>query len=913
MSQRAPLHSLLKRQLRKHELNPSELQQPWSTFLAVVNEAYHQFDEDREMLEKSLDLTSHELVERNRQLRQDIQRREEIEEELEQRVRQRTEELRRSNEKLQQEIERRKQIEESLEDREHWMRGIFTSLDEAVLVYNQQHELVNMNPAAEAMFGWRFDEVEGSDCGKLHISENAHHAYQQRAMAAFEKGQSLREELQVRRRNGNVFPAEHLLSVLADEDGAMLGAVAVYRDITDRKTEERIREVVSSISEAALEAISLEQLIGVIHKQLLTLLEAKNFYVALYDEASGTYSIPYDRDEGGDELEEQTGLQLKGSLTDWVRRSGKPLLTTNREVEALRKKGEIDPPGAEASSWLGVPLRSTSGTIGVVATQSYDDAVRFDDHHLELFSRVSEYISRVIERHQSDAALKASEERNRALLNAIPDSMFLLDGQGVFLDFHTPTPEKLAASPGEFIGKGVREILGSELGDRTMRAIEEASALERPYEYEYSLEIAGEQRYFDARMVASGQDEYLAIVRDITAHKHADEERRNLEAQIQHSQKLESLGVLAGGIAHDFNNLLVGILGNANLAATRLAPESPAQDLLDRIQSTAMRAADLTKQLLAYSGKGAFVVEAIDLESVIREMTHLLEVSISKTCVLRYDFSANVPAIEADATQIRQIVMNLITNASEAIGERSGIISLRTGVMELDGSTIAGMYHSEESEPGYYSFVEISDTGSGMPEEVQEKMFDPFFTTKFTGRGLGLAAVLGIVRSHKGMIKVYSEAGKGTTIKVFFPCSEEQVKTVMKSGETESDEAHEEGTILVVDDDDSVRNVAKMMYEEYGYHVITAVDGREGLKIFQQRRGEIDMVLLDMTMPHMNGEETFKALRDREPKVKVLLSSGYNEMDATNRFAGKGLAGFIQKPYQLEELIRMTRAIIKGG
>lgn len=404
---------------------------------------------------------------------------------------------------------------------------------------------------------------------------------------------------------------------------------------------------------------------------------------------------------------------------------------------------------------------------------------------------------------------------------------------------------------------------------------------------------------------------WVAIQRDVTERKRAVEERLRLEAKIQQAQKLESLGVLAGGIAHDFNNILTSVLGFADLALLELPPASPARFNIEQVITGARRAADLTKQMLAYSGKGKFVIQALQMSDVVREMSHLVQVSISKKCALRYQFADDLPAIEADATQLRQIVMNLIVNASEAIGDKSGgIISVQTGIMHCDRAYLDDSYVQENLPEGAYVFLEVSDNGAGMSEATRRKIFEPFFTTKFTGRGLGLAAVLGIVRGHRGAIKVYSESGRGTIFKVLFPISKQTPAALSDAG-NESPTWRGRGSILVVDDEESVRTLARAMLERLGFTVLTAGDGREGLEVFRTRADEIQGVLLDVTMPYMDGEETFRELRRLKSDVRVILSSGYNEQSATHRFAGKGLAGFIQKPYRIQELVDVLRRALE--
>ncbi|OGP58891.1 MAG: hypothetical protein A2V67_20660, partial [Deltaproteobacteria bacterium RBG_13_61_14] len=404
-----------------------------------------------------------------------------------------------------------------------------------------------------------------------------------------------------------------------------------------------------------------------------------------------------------------------------------------------------------------------------------------------------------------------------------------------------------------------------------------------------------------ARNTITGVIEY---VRDIT-------ERKRLEAQVQHAQKLESLGILAGGIAHDFNNLLVSILGHAGLAQRRLPGDSPAQSSLLQIETAARRAADLTKQMLAYSGRGAFLVQPLDLSNLVEEMAHLLEVAISKKVILNYQFASELPAIEADATQLRQVVLNLITNASEALGESSGAITVCTGVTQADREYLSETYLDDNLPGGRYVYLEVSDSGCGMDRETQKKIFDPFFTTKFTGRGLGLAMVLGIMRGHKGAIKVSSEPGQGTTFKVLFPCSELPARKV----ETETlslDGWRGQGTILVVDDEETVRLVTRAMLEEFGFTVLLAAGGREGIEIFRQHANQIVVVLLDITMPGLSGEQTYQEILRRKPQARVILTSGYNEQEATRRFAGQGLAGFVQKPYQALSLIQKLREVLEA-
>jgi len=391
----------------------------------------------------------------------------------------------------------------------------------------------------------------------------------------------------------------------------------------------------------------------------------------------------------------------------------------------------------------------------------------------------------------------------------------------------------------------------------------------------------------------------VGIHTDISERKNNEEQRIALEKQLLHAQKLESLGVLAGGIAHDFNNLLMAIIGNVDLALLKLPKESPVVDNLHQVEKAAARAADLANQMLAYSGKGTFIIQSLDLNFLITEMLHMLLASISKKVVLRQDLTPDIPTVDADATQIQQILMNLVINASEAIGDKSGVIAIKTGCMECNRRYLNDVWLDENIAEGRYVYFEVSDTGCGMDKDTLDKIFDPFFSTKFTGRGLGMAAVLGIVRSHKGAIKVYSEPNKGTNFKVLLPAGSKPITIFNYDSEPETLKLN--GTVLLVDDEETVRGIGTDLLREIGFAVLTACDGRDALDVLS-KHPEIDLVLLDLTMPAMDGEQCFRELKQIRPELKVIMSSGYNEQEVIQKFVGKGLNGFIQKPYKLNVL-----------
>lgn len=521
------------------------------------------------------------------------------------------------------------------------------------------------------------------------------------------------------------------------------------------------------------------------------------------------------------------------------------------------------------------------------------------------------------ERKQAEESLVKSKERFRSLVETSSDWIWEVDMECRYTYASPKAKDLLGYDPDEILGKYPFDFMIPEDRERIKTLCAEIMPLGAPIKslvnrnlhkngYVVVLETSGEPiRNSNGELTG-----YRGIDRDITKRVHDEQERQALEMQIQHTQKLESLGVLAGGIAHDFSNLLMTILGNADLAKLELNPASPVRRNLEEIINTSHRAAELCRQMLAYSGKGRFLIEGFILSDVVREMAHMLDISISKKAELKYNLEDNLPPIEADATQVRQIIMNLITNASEALGEGSGVIAVSTGVMECTQEYLAEAYLSEDLSAGPYVYLEVSDTGCGMDKETLNRIFDPFFTTKFTGRGLGMAAALGIIRGHKGAIRIKSKPGKGSTFTVLFPVGPHEA-ALGKGQQAIQDKGKQgEGKILLVDDDASVRQIAKSMLEKSGYTVLTAYDGRKALDVYREHMDEIRAIVLDLTMPRMDGEETFNELQKINGNIKVLMSSGYSEQEISQRFVGKGISGFIQKPYMRKDLARKVKSIL---
>jgi PAS domain S-box-containing protein len=510
----------------------------------------------------------------------------------------------------------------------------------------------------------------------------------------------------------------------------------------------------------------------------------------------------------------------------------------------------------------------------------------------------------ITERRTAEQELRKSEERYRLLIEANPmgvaSGCVAGDRMGEILTANDAFLRLLGYSRGELQGGNLHwtGIASPEHLPLENRAIAEArsSGFSKPYEGEFIRRDGSRAPVMIAfAQIERTEDEAVVFAADLTDQKRAEE-------RLRQAQKLESIGLLAGGIAHDFNNLLTGIMGNASLAIDEVPPASA--ELLNAIMSSAERAAHLTRQLLAYSGKGEFFVQEMNLSQAIKGLSGLVQLSIPKSVELRLDLRERLPLVAMDPGQLQQIVMNLAINAGEAIGEGSaGRISLSTDIRDIDQAFVDSL--GEEVAAGRYVILEIADTGPGIEGPALAKIFDPFFTTKFTGRGLGLAAVSGIVRSQRGGIIVASVPGQGAAFRVFFRASQ--------TGRTEQQPARTaHGTILVVDDEEAVRKFIATVLQKEGYRALEACDGREALAICEEEH-ELDAVILDLVMPVMGGGAFLSQIKAVKRDLKVLLTSGYTETEARRLCVNDKGDAFIQKPYTARQLAKAVEELLRSS
>jgi two-component system cell cycle sensor histidine kinase/response regulator CckA len=500
-------------------------------------------------------------------------------------------------------------------------------------------------------------------------------------------------------------------------------------------------------------------------------------------------------------------------------------------------------------------------------------------------------------------------ELRKEVFDNISVCIFLIDvtsdGRFKFAEFNPAEEKAVGLTNAEVSGKFVEEVFAEELAEKLVANYRRCQESGAPINYDDELNLPSGRRHFHTNLIpirnASGRIHRLVgACIDTTDFKRTQEEALA-------RQKLESLGVLAGGIAHDFNNLLGGILAQAELVETEMDDGSPAIQGLQVIKGVVVRASEIVRELMVYSGQDEASLGPVDLSRLVEEMLELLKISISKNATLRVELPKNLPAVRANAVQIRQVVMNLITNASEALGNKDGVISVAIAKVESGQGAFAASQPAPN--PGGYLQLEVSDTGSGMTTETLARIFDPFFTTKFAGRGLGLAAVQGIIRSHGGVIDVASTYGQGSRFEILLPCIGEPVRDTGELALSASTREYGSvaGTVLVVEDEEVLRVAVSKMLRREGFSVIEAGDGTTGANLFRANEFKIDVVLLDLSLPGMPGREVLEELRRIRPDVKVILTTAFSHENALSSISEQHLWGYVRKPYQFSELTGLLR------
>ena len=599
--------------------------------------------------------------------------------------------------------------------------------------------------------------------------------------------------------------------------------------------------------------------------------------------------------------------QLKFNAVDFYRhREDRQML-----MEKLKKQGEFYgqelemlKPGGE-TLWISLSMSTMDFEGEQVLFSAFVDITEQKNVEQTLARNNQLLEQRVLNRTEE---LQAAKDELQSTLDNMLDTYYRIRADGTVKWASASVYTLLGYQPSELAGLSLQELsvdgqgfpeLAAALEQGDGAVINQKAQLKHKLGHAIWVSIS-------AHLIADEHSELAGVegvVRDITLLVQAAEQKQEMETKMVHVQRLESLGVLAGGIAHDFNNILAGIMGNAELAEMNTQEGLPVESELKNILSGSSRAADLCRQMLAYSGQGVFLRTGVNMTLLVEEALQLIDVSIPKNISLNLEMSSELPNVYADKTQMQQIIMNLITNAAESIGdEKQGSITIVTRLIQAGKKDLESKFIEHRLKPGAYVLFEVVDNGCGMDSHTMAKMFDPFFTTKFTGRGLGMSAVLGIVRSHDGSVQVSSKPGQGSQFKVLLPASNRE-PAIHAENNTEVMLHHEaEHTVLLIDDEVMVRTVVERLLKKLGCKVLLAADGEQGLEVYKQHGKEIDLVLLDMTMPRMGGKETLSRLRALDALLPVFICSGYSNDSVSGQFDEVQPTGFLQKPFSLRSL-----------
>ncbi len=752
-----------------------------------------------------------------------------------------------------------------LEERETMYQSLVNNTSDLFYRTDKHGKIVTLSKSACDLSGYTYEESIGLDMAKdiYQFPEE-----RDKFIALLQQhGRVNNYEARLKRKDGSVWWAMTNAHIYYDADGNMAGVEGVTRDITERKiAEEQLRLSEQKFKKTFItspDAIGLNRLSDGVY------LEINEGFTRILgytlDDTIGVSSLDLNIWKNPEDRQKLIRQLLKNGFVE------------NLEAEFIAKDGSVK-------------FGLMSANIIDIAQEPVIISVTRD----------------MTERKQTAGDMAFLN----FAINHIHEGVYLSDEYGQLKYVNNEACRELGYSKEELLSMSVWDIDGhlekSSWPDFwadfiVQKKVTVESVHQRKNSSLFPVSISA--NFFEY----NGKGYNLGLVSNVTEHKNMEIQRQHFEEKMLQAQKLESLGILAGGVAHDFNNLLAAIMGHSELTKRRLPPGSAAIENLKQIEKAAERAADLAKQMLAYSGRGKFVLETLDLNFLLEEMLHMLQVSISKKIVLRLNPFKPLPAVSVDATQIRQIIMNLVINASEAISDKSGVISISTGCIDCDESYLRNVWLNENLSDGLYVYLEVADTGCGMSQDTLKKIFDPFFSTKFTGRGLGMSATLGIVRGHKGAIKVYSEPGKGTSFKILLPASAKPAE--LFNHDDQEDSWTCSGTALLVDDEESARGIGIEMLKELGFHPLVASDGKEALKTYQANP-DIQFVMLDLTMPKMDGEQCFRELKKLNPAVKVIISSGYNEFEVSQRFVGKHVAAFVQKPYKYSTLKKSIKQLM---
>jgi two-component system, cell cycle sensor histidine kinase and response regulator CckA len=773
---------------------------------------------------------------------------------------------------------------------------------EAISILDVQHRITRINSEFTRLFGFSPEEALGKRPSEL-IVPSERTAETDWIKESVIGGQKITLETRRQRKDGSLVDVSVSCAAVT-VDGTHVGYYVLYRDIEESKRAQTLSSALYRIAERTSSAADLQGFYASIHNIVGELMNARNFYIALYDPTTQLLSFPHFVDEVDNT---PAPKPLGHGLTEYVMRTGEPLLASPEVFETLVHRGEVELIGAPSLDWMGVPLRAGNETFGVLVVQSYSPEVRFAERDKEILTFVSQQLASAIDHKRHEEALRRSEARYRSLVQSAVYGIYRSDAQGRFLDVNPALIAMLGYdSPEEVMELDpVRDVfLNPEEHERLTREFQQKCRLD-------GLEVRWKRKdggVITVRLSGRGTSgpEELENVLEIIAEDVT--ERRALEDQFRQAQKMEAVGRLAGGVAHDFNNLLMVISGYTEVLLEELKPQEELQSKAEAIQQAADRATTLTRQLLAFSRKQLLELKVVDVNAIVSDMERLLRPLIGETIELATHLKPDVGHTRADAGQLEQVIMNLVVNARDAM-PMGGRVLIQTERVELD----ARRREHSLIPPGPYVLLSVSDTGAGMDKETQSRIFEPFFTTKEKGKGtgLGLSTVYGIVKQSGGFIFAHSDMGHGTTFRIYLPRVEDATEY---SGPVKNPSAAAGGseTVLLVEDEESVRQLVRDTLAAKGYEVIEAPNGEAGLKVSAEYTGTIEVLITDVVMPGMGGRELAKRVSAARPNIKVLFLSGYTEDAIIHEGVLEPGTAFLQKPFTLQTLSRKVREVLRG-
>ena len=784
----------------------------------------------------------------------------------------------------------------------HQLASLLDSTQELIAVLGSDGTVRFANEAFRHSLGYSPDELLGRSFHAIVHAADVEHIQERFQEVAALPGSSGRERCRLRTRDCSWRWFE-LVCHNRLHDPGIEGILLNAQDVTALQRMESERQVISDVVHALNQTSNLDQLLTGIHDALKRIVSAQNCFVALHDPEHDTFEFPFFADEYDTVPPPQ---RIGRSCTAYVFRTGRAMLIPQSDFDRLAALGEVELVGSPSPAWLGVPLKTPTATIGVLVVQHYQNENAYDLRDLEFLDSVGGHIALAIERRRAEEELRKNESILRLLFehNPMPTWLYEVDSLN-FLRVNQAAVHLYGYSHEEFEKMTILAIRPDSEREKAMAYVREMEA--GTQEHGFWLHRNKDGKVFEVEIIShplvyAGKRVRLVVAQDIS-------DRRNLELQLRQAQKMEAIGRLAGGVAHDFNNLLMVIKGHTELLLNVLPPSDHIAHKIEQIDRSADRAAALTRQLLAFSRMQVLQPQVINVNSIVEEMGKLLPRLIGEDIELVVRADPELGTIRADASQMEQIIMNLAVNARDAM-PNGGKLVIETRNADLDQTYTAS---HPLMKPGPYVQLTVSDSGCGMDAETQSHIFEPFFTTKEKGKGtgLGLATVYGIVKQSGGFIWVYSELGKGTSFKIYIPRvdqAEEHSRATAPTAEVPTGTE----TVLLTEDEQDVREIAREFLESGGYKVVEAKDASDAIELARQHHGAIDLLVTDMVMPGMTGQELAVHLQREYPGLCVVFMSGYSEHAATEMANADPTVRLLSKPFSRGALLRTVRESLRS-